>query len=175
MAISNSISTRKNRNRVLVSYSDGFIQGNGKNFQTGGGTFAIFDITDVSPFPGDDHLLINKQGELLERTSNTYHGFLTNNICEAKAFFELVATLHYRKLINKSNTIFTYLDSELILYQVLGIYKINSINLKETYKNLNILLTKIEKEEGLTRQEIFNIINLQHIPGIEMKKTIIGH
>ena len=172
----------------VVAYSDGWVTNNGQIHAEAGGSTAAYNISTLTNIFKDtqvDHALV-AQTSLLFHEQHTYdlhHHKVrevlpakhTNNTAEALSLYLLILELKELNLIKPGIDILILLDSELILNQVLGLYRTNQQPLKVIYKQLFQLLDKVAQTYRIGRREIFQILSFLHIPGTEMKKTIINH
>ncbi len=171
----------------IVAYSDGYCKGNGKNVSKAGGSYAAYFVEQGPIMYGSsvDHATIAEKGELLFHVTHEFpHKQLdctlsiipyTNNLAEAVTCNLLLQELNAFNYLTPKNNICICLDSELILNQILGIYKCNMPSLKKVYKNIDAVLSLAQKKCRCTRTELFRNLLFTWIPGDEMKKTIIQH
>ena len=100
-----------------------------------------------NPGPGAIGIIIRKDGEILTKYSANIGKFVTNNIAEYEALIKaLELALKYTK-----GEVTCILDSELIVKQLLGEYRVRNVKLLE-------LFLKVQK-----LQENFNKIIYKHV------------
>ena len=172
----------------VVAYSDGWVTNNGQIHAEAGGSTAAYNISTLRNIFTDtqiNHQLISDSPLLFHEqhtydlTNNKVKEVLptkhTNNTAEALSLYLLIIELNELNLIRPGVDILLLLDSELILNQVQGLYKTNQQPLKIIYQYLFQLLDRVARTHRIARRDIFQIISFLHIPGTEMKKTIINH
>jgi len=98
-----------------------------------------------NPGPAGVGIVINKDNELVEQ-----HGFFvgikTNNQAEYLAL--LIGLIRIRQLMNPNDLLLINSDSELLVRQIKGIYRIKNPDLKPLYKAVCSLLTNIQYDIG---------------------------
>lgn len=156
----------------IYCYSDGFCEDNGKASAVAGGSYAIYSIDgDKEPSHEELSLLtpIHHEERFLLNTCGTKP---TNNVAEAQALLQLTTHLISQGLLAPENKVVVFMDSQLIMYQVLGAYKVKDQKIKQVLKNLYTVFKKWETKHDL---KIKDHLDLRWIPGTVMKKTVIGH
>lgn len=110
-----------------------------------------------NPGPGAVAALVRKEGEILTKSSKFIGENTTNNVAEYEG---LVLALELASTITKDE-ITCFLDSELVVKQLLGEYKV---------KNQNILplFLKVQK-----LQENFKKIKYAHVPRTDNFQVIV--
>ncbi|MBT4483640.1 MAG: ribonuclease HI family protein [Candidatus Latescibacteria bacterium] len=92
-----------------------------------------------NPGPAAIGYTIEKDGVLLEE-KYAYIGKTTNNVAEYKAF---LASLK-RMMELGATEVTVYSDSELVVRQINGIYKVKNPGLKPLYTEIKMLLTELD-------------------------------
>jgi ribonuclease HI len=87
---------------------------------------------------GIAYIIYNEDKEVLEKFSK-YIGEATNNIAEYKALLMAIEKVIYYK----PEFVYFYLDSELVVKQLKGEYKIKNKNLMEIYKKIKNYINNI--------------------------------
>jgi len=95
----------------------------------------------------------------------------TNNLAEAQSMFMLIATLNEGGILAKGNHTVIHSDSQLIIKQLSGEFKVNKKSLLKIYRNIYRLYKVIEEREDVRMHEL---LTLKKISGDEMKQ-ILGH
>lgn len=80
-----------------------------------------------NPGPAATGIIIEKDGKLIA-SFGTYLGITTNNVAEYKALIEGLNYLVMNEIENQDDVI-CYLDSELVVKQLTGVYKIKNTTL----------------------------------------------
>ena len=93
-----------------------------------------------NPGKGAIGVIIRKDGKILTRYSQKIGNNVTNNVAEYKA---LIKALELAKNIDKEVTCF--LDSELVVRQLQGIYKVKDKKLKSLFNKVKVLETSFNK------------------------------
>lgn len=119
--------------KIITIYSDGGSRGNPG--PSGIGYAIYFDNT----------LICQK---------SKYIGITTNNVAEYSALLQALTNLKSQKIIAKKLII--YLDSELIVKQLMGEYKVKKYHLKKYY-------TQIMNIFDIFRNNNYKIINVIHV------------
>lgn len=110
------------RNRTIKIYSDGGARGN--------------------PGPAASAFVAIDAGRIIFRESK-YIGKSTNNEAEYNALLLALKWLVGNKNVFEKNRVEFYLDSELVVKQMEGLYKVKSANLKPLFNQTKILLEKL--------------------------------
>ena len=108
-----------------------------------------------NPGPAAFGYVVKKDGQII-KSGNGYIGIATNNVAEYTAVIEALTWLE--SSFPKANLTF-YLDSELVVSQLSGIYKVKNANIRN-------LIFKIR-----TLESNFGQINYRHIPRIKNKQA----
>jgi len=94
-----------------------------------------------NPGPGAIGVIIRKDGEILTKYSKFIGKFVTNNIAEYEA---LIAALDLASKFDEKE-VTCILDSELVVKQLLGEYKVKSPKLLELFREVQKKQDKFEK------------------------------
>lgn len=99
-----------------------------------------------NPGPGACGFVIEKDGEVLHKGSK-FLGKVTNNFAE---YSGVIVTLEWmisskEKLVDVTSIIFI-LDSELVVRQLTGLYRVKDITLQKLAMNVKNLITKIDRK-----------------------------
>jgi len=109
-----------------------------------------------NPGPGAIGVIIRNDGEILSRYSARIGDFVTNNVAEYEA---LIMAL---KLASKhtSNEITCCVDSELVIKQLLGEYKVRNPKLLELFLRVQKLQENFKriKYKHVSREDRFQIV-----------------
>ncbi len=115
----------------------------------------IFADGASSGNPGDSGIgIVIEIGDKIIEIAK-YIGKATNNIAEYKSLIHALK----KSLEQKADTIEVYMDSELVVKQVNGIYKVRSQNLSQLYKQVQSLLKR------------FKCYNIKYIPRTMNKRA----
>lgn len=95
----------------------------------------------------------------------------TNNIAEAKSLHFLVANLYLHSILRLGNEVFIFGDSQLIINQVQGIWKVRSPELAITYRKIHGIFRRFKRNY---KCPVGRILTIDAIPG-DLMKQIIGH
>ncbi len=101
-----------------------------------------------NPGPAACAFVVNNKGKMIHNDS-LYLGVSTNNIAEYQAVILAMKWLANFKT-SKSQEISFFLDSELVVRQINGIYKVKSKNLKEIFFKIADLRNKIKSTMTFT-------------------------
>lgn len=99
-----------------------------------------------NPGPGACGFVIEKDGEVLHKGSK-FLGKVTNNFAE---YSGVIVALDWmmsskEKLVDVTSIIFI-LDSELVVRQLTGVYRVKDITLQKLAMNVKNLITKIDRK-----------------------------
>ena len=108
-----------------------------------------------NPGPAAFGYVVKKDGQIV-KSGNGYIGIATNNVAEYTAVIEALTWLELS--YPKVNLTF-YLDSELVVSQLSGIYKVKNSNIRD-------LVFKIR-----TLESNFGQVNYKHIPREKNKQA----
>ena len=157
-------------------YVDGLCKRNGSSDAEAGGSFAVYRLEKGEKV--DDSLHVR-----LARRMPLYHDSefaivvseqeqATNNYAEAVSLQTAIAWLISGGLLVQGNTIHICMDSQLVLNQIVGIYKTKKIHLKKIYMSIYDMLDKHSKAIGTNAEKL---IAFHWISGDVMKASVIAH
>lgn len=165
-------------------YVDGLCKRNGSSDAEAGGSFAVYRREKGEKV--DDSLhdsLHNSLHARLARRMPLYHDSefavvvsgqeqATNNYAEAVSLQTAIAWLISGGLLVQGNTIHICMDSQLVLNQIVGMYKTKKIHLKKIYMSIYDMLDKHSKAIGTNAEKL---IAFHWISGDVMKASVIAH
>ncbi len=157
-------------------YVDGLCKRNGSSDAEAGGSFAVYRLEKGEKV--DDSLHVR-----LARRMPLYHDSefavvvseqeqATNNYAEAVSLQTAIAWLISGGLLVQGNTIHICMDSQLVLNQIVGMYKTKKIHLKKIYMSIYDMLDKHSKAIGTNAEKL---IAFHWISGDIMKASVIAH
>ena len=157
-------------------YVDGLCKRNGSSDAEAGGSFAVYRLEKSEKV--DDSLHVR-----LARRMPLYHDSefavvvseqeqATNNYAEAVSLQTAIAWLISGGLLVQGNTIHICMDSQLVLNQIVGMYKTKKIHLKKIYMSIYDMLDKHSKAIGTNAEKL---IAFHWISGDVMKASVIAH
>lgn len=157
-------------------YVDGLCKRNGSSDAEAGGSFAVYRLEKGEKV--DDSLHVR-----LARRMPLYHDSefavvvsgqeqATNNYAEAVSLQTAIAWLISGGLLVQGNTIHICMDSQLVLNQIVGMYKTKKIHLKKIYMSIYDMLDKHSKAIGTNAEKL---IAFHWISGDVMKASVIAH
>lgn len=157
-------------------YVDGLCKRNGSSDAEAGGSFAVYRLEKGEKV--DDSLHVR-----LARRMPLYHDSefavvvseqeqATNNYAEAVSLQTAIAWLISGGLLVQGNTIHICMDSQLVLNQIVGMYKTKKIHLKKIYMSIYDMLDKHSKAVGTNAEKL---IAFHWISGDVMKASVIAH
>lgn len=165
-------------------YVDGLCKRNGSSDAEARGSFAVYRLEKGEKV--DDSLhdsLHNSLHARLARRMPLYHDSefavvvseqeqATNNYAEAVSLQTAIAWLISSGLLVQGNTIHICMDSQLVLNQIVGMYKTKKIHLKKIYMSIYDMLDKHSKAIGTNAEKL---IAFHWISGDVMKASVIAH
>lgn len=160
-----------------ITYADGACSNNGRSNAKIEGSFAVYAVesqdlsgqfTDHASLIGKEPLYFASRITLLIPKG----GRPTNNLAEALTLHAAIAWLCGNDILAKHNDVTICMDSQMVLYQMSGLYKTRNGPMREVYQRIHDLLRKQGKKAGCRMEEI---LHLDWIPGELMKSTVIGH
>lgn len=165
--------------KILGCFVDGGCLKNGTSEAEGYGSYKIYDLspTVLNGIVPDNLAALIEMDQLEEVMINsrfplTQQGKrMTNNIAEACSMQMLFAYLLNSKKISKDHYIVIFSDSQLILNQLQGIYRVNNAWLSDIYKNIHRMIQNFERK---FRERVWGVVQMHHISGDDMKR-ILGH
>lgn len=95
----------------------------------------------------------------------------TNNTAEAQALHHLIIRLFSTSLLHPENRVIVHSDSQLVVKQVQGYWRVNSNALMDIYRQIHGIFDRFEKRYGC---KVGTVLSLENIPG-DLMKLIIGH
>jgi ribonuclease HI len=105
-----------------------------------------------NPGPAAGGILIFDENDKLLKINAKYYGKITNNQAEYEA---LLTALRMAQAMNAKN-LECYLDSDLIVKQLTGVYKVKSPNIKSLKATVDKLVANFEKVEFLHVKREYN-------------------
>lgn len=157
-----------------IVYADGACSNNGRQNAKIEGSFAVYEVTDNSQsfdhasLVGKDPFYFAPRITLLVPEG----GRPTNNLAEALTLHTAITWLCGSGILSKPNDVTIYMDSQMVLYQMSGLYKTKNGSIREVYQRIHGLLAQQGKKAGCKMEDI---LHLDWIPGELMKSTVIGH
>lgn len=160
-----------------ITYADGACSNNGRSDAKIEGSFAVYSVpgeqgkslfTDHASLIGKDPMYFASRITLLVPKG----GRPTNNLAEALTLHAAIAWLCGNDILAMPNDVTICMDSQMVLYQMSGLYKTRNGPMREVYQRIHGLLARQGKKSGCRMEEI---LHLDWIPGELMKSTIIGH
>ena len=158
-----------------IAYADGGCPYNGVAASSMYGSYKIFKLGE-----GVDRLPLIKdlvdQTPLIEdlRCNIQYTGgggHITNNCAEILSLHNLLNRLIADNLVSPGNGVVVFMDSQLVVNQMIGAYKVKQDHLRQLYKKIQMIFKKYETRYGCN---LWEELSLQWISGEDMKK-ILGH
>ena len=157
-------------------YVDGLCKRNGSSDAEAGGSFAVYRLEKGEKV--DDSLHDSLHARLARRMP-LYHDSefavvvseqeqATNNYAEAVSLQTAIAWLISGGLLVQGNTIHICMDSQLVLNQIVGMYKTKKIHLKKIYMSIYDMLDKHSKAIGTNAEKL---IAFHWISGDVMKAS----
>lgn len=140
------------------------------------GSFAIYKLGDNVAVPRTDieHLELPANSELLVHESKfDVHGVRqTNNVAEITALHMAISWLLNERKPRHQDDVHVYMDSELTLRQVQGLYKVKNPFLLRLHRSFHDM---IKAELARSGYDAYKRIRFHWISGVLMKETIIAH
>jgi len=168
--------------RKYIAFVDGGCKNNGKANAFAYGSFRVYDVTGreeeifTGSFSLPDPKKVCELHPLMESTRFQVNGFMegtsrpTNNLAEAASMYTLLSTLQ-RTGIFKEASVDVYCDSQLIVRQLMGIYRISNKALKKIHANTKAVMLQASSQ---THRSVGELVTLHHYSGDDMK-LILGH
>ena len=169
-------------------YVDGLCKRNGSSDAEAGGSFAVYRLekgekVDDSLHDSLHNSLHDSLHARLARRMPLYRDSefavvvsgqeqATNNYAEAVSLQTAIAWLISSGLLVQGNTIHICMDSQLVLNQIVGMYKTKKIHLKKIYMSIYDMLDKHSKAIGTNAEKL---IAFHWISGDVMKASVIAH
>lgn len=121
-----------------------------------------------NPGPTACAFVVEKNNQIIFKGSK-FLGKATNNIAEYSGVILALEKILSNKLIANSYSLITFLlDSELVVKQLNGLYKVKDENLKKLFSEVKILVSRIDKQSLPLRGKK---IIFQHIPREKNKEA----
>ncbi|WP_225072741.1 hypothetical protein [Desulfuromonas sp. CSMB_57] len=171
-----------NQYRHYIAFVDGGCTNNGQAHAEAYGSFVVFDITnkeqDILGGPNGAPIAekVQELFPLLESRRFRVNGLLegqlrpTNNMAEAASMYSLLTSMEKTGIFKEAN-VDIYCDSELIVKQMKGIYRISNKVLQKIHPHIRAVMLQIMAQTKRTATEM---VGLHHYPGDQMKK-VLGH
>ena len=175
------------KHKQYCAYVDGGCPNNGRQAQSMFGSYLVYDVTGKGfshDTPGIHEelkahhpIFSNLNFDLTVKVlgdvpADSKPKKVTNNSAEALSLLCLLMELDSQGVLSPNNKVIIFMDSELTMYQVMGIYKVKQPHLKVIHANIRKLFNKLKKKYGDGMKEI---IGFHWISGDQMKETAIGH
>jgi ribonuclease HI len=170
------------------AYVDGGCPSNGKNANMMFGSFIIYDLKDCSLNINDQNFhaaltfeqepIIKKLrfnltvSQCIPKEVEYAAKKITNNTAETLSFLCLLIELKNNLILHKDNFVTVFMDSELVIKQVTGLYGVKQPHLKRIHQYISKLISEIKMQ---FKCDITDLMHLQWISGEVMKQTVIGH
>lgn len=156
-------------------FFDGGCIGNGRYDADAYGSCAGYIVGDDMPHPNrvDPQYWINEAPDFADSRFdlNISAKRATNNMAEALSLHHLVVRLFSDNILCPDNEVFIYGDSQLIVNQVQGIWRVNNATLRKIYSDIHTVFSRYQKRYD---QIVGRCLSLGLIPGTLMKQ-ILGH
>lgn len=161
--------------RYLV-YADGACSNNGRIDAEIEGSFAVYGLAfEHGEIPEAVHAKLVGETPL-------YHarriGLVapkgarpTNNLAEALTLHAALAWICSNNLFMRGNTVTVFMDSQVVLFQVTGMYRARN-HMKAIYQRIYQMLSIHCAQAGCALEEM---LKFDWIPGALMKASVIGH
>lgn len=157
-----------------IAYADGACSNNGKRDASISGSFAVYDASDIKEqinhayFLEIDPLYFAPRMALVAPEGSRP----TNNLAEALTLHAAIAWLKGAGVLKKGNLVTIFMDSQIVLYQMSGLYRTKNRHIRGVYQQIHGLLDREAKSVGCKMEDV---LHLDWIPGDLMKATIIAH
>lgn len=157
-------------------YVDGLCKRNGSSDAEAGGSFAVYRLEKGEKVDDSLHVRLARRMPLYHDSEFAVvvseQGQATNNYAEAVSLQTAIAWLISGGLLVQGNTIHICMDSQLVLNQIVGMYKTKKIHLKKIYMSIYDMLDKHSKAIGTNAEKL---IAFHWISGDVMKASVIAH
>jgi ribonuclease HI len=154
--------------KTYTCYVDGGCLRNGREDASAYGSFKIFQGYDNS----GPILKEEKEFPIVVVATTGCPRRPTNNMAEGISINRALTCIIHMGILNAEGSqarIFT--DSEILLNQILGVYRINNPQLKLIARERNSLVTRYNKESGRDFKKVFTFLKAPR----EMIVEILGH
>lgn len=157
-----------------IAYADGACSSNGKKDASISGSFAVYNAPDSEGAVNHSRLLESDPIYFASRmTLIAPEGSRpTNNLAEALTLHAAIAWLCGAGALEKDNLVTIFMDSQIVLYQMSGLYRTKNQHIRGVYQRIHALLDRHGKKAGCKMEDV---LRLYWIPGDLMKATIIAH
>lgn len=157
-------------------YVDGLCKRNGSSDAEAGGSFAVYRLEKGEKVDDSLHARLVRRMPLYHDSEFAVvvseQEQATNNYAEAVSLQTAIAWLISGGLLVQGNTIHICMDSQLVLNQIVGMYKTKKIHLKKIYMSIYDMLDKHSKAIGTNAEKL---IAFHWISGDVMKASVIAH
>jgi len=157
-------------------YVDGLCKRNGSSDAEAGGSFAVYRLEKGEKVDNSLHVRLARRMPLYHDSEFAVvvseQEQATNNYAEAVSLQTAIAWLISGGLLVQGNTIHICMDSQLVLNQIVGMYKTKKIHLKKIYMSIYDMLDKHSKAIGTNAEKL---IAFHWISGDVMKASVIAH
>lgn len=157
-------------------YVDGLCKRNGSSDAEAGGSFAVYRLEKGEKVDDSLHARLARRMPLYHDSEFAVvvsgQEQATNNYAEAVSLQTAIAWLISSGLLVHGNTIHICMDSQLVLNQIVGMYKTKKIHLKKIYMSIYDMLDKHSKVIGTNAEKL---IAFHWISGDVMKASVIAH
>lgn len=157
-------------------YVDGLCRRNGSSDAEAGGSFAVYSLEKGEKVDDSLHARLARRMPLYHDSEFAVvvseQEQATNNYAEAVSLQTAIAWLISSGLLVQGNTIHICMDSQLVLNQIVGMYKTKKIHLKKIYMSIYDMLDKHSKAIGTNAEKL---IAFHWISGDVMKASVIAH
>lgn len=157
-------------------YVDGLCKRNGSSDAEAGGSFAVYRLEKGEKVGDSLHVRLARRMPLYHDSEFAVvvseQEQATNNYAEAVSLQTAIAWLISGGLLVQGNTIHICMDSQLVLNQIVGMYKTKKIHLKKIYMSIYDMLDKHSKAIGTNAEKL---IAFHWISGDVMKASVIAH
>lgn len=160
----------------LLIYTDGACKGNGRRVAVVKGSYAVYEVPEDTRWYSNDnaHLELRNTTPLasciLYEISTRKGARRTNNFAEAAALQVAIIWLHDNFERYRPDSVEICMDSQVVYYQIQGIYKTHDAMLKQIYNEIGVTMAAVFDNKTLGDR-----IKFTWIPGDLMKQTILGH
>jgi ribonuclease HI len=157
-----------------MAFVDGGCTGNGSQNGKAYGSYHVYDVTNIPNITPQEAPLRGKlvlDSGRIDINANSWNTRPTNNLAEAVSMMLLLTTLNNKGLMSPKNTVDIYCDSELVLNQLMGVYRTKNPSLLKIHQGTYDVIHKYEKQHN-TSWHLNTSLN--KISGDDMK-LILGH
>lgn len=161
-----------------IAYADGACSNNGRRDAGVSGSFAVYIAPDAenADEKGVNHAYFLEAEPLYFARRMALvapeGARPTNNVAEALTLHATIAWLCESGALQKGNLVTIFMDSQIVLCQMSGLYRVKNRNMLGIYRRIHALLDRQAKKAGCKMEEI---LRFDWIPSDLMKATIIAH